>query len=379
MQFSSIPGLHDIKDKLVTAIRTNHLAHALLLHGPEGSANLKIAIALCAYLICEDPGDHDSCGKCSSCQKMAKLIHPDVSFTFPVPSKTKEEQKREEENKSENILVSWRRFVLQSGYGNLQDWIAHNAFTKQLAISREAGKNIIQTVGLKSFEGGYKIIVIWYPELMHPTAANALLKVLEEPPEKTLFLLIANQPDQLLNTILSRTQKILVRSFRDDEVRSQLLSEGLCGEEASLQIAPLADGSMREAYRLVEQTLDENTSKFRDWMRICYTLDFNGIVSQVDKFSEQNKDAQKTLLLTGLNTLREGLLVKSQLDNLMRTAPSDRKFIEDFGNGVLTEDKILSLYRLLNDAHYHLERNANAKILFADLSFNTARILRKTT
>ena len=379
MQFSSIPGLHDIKDKLVTAIRTNHLAHALLLHGPEGSANLKIAIALCAYLICEDPGDHDSCGKCSSCQKMAKLIHPDVSFTFPVPSKTKEEQKREEENKSENILVSWRRFVLQSGYGNLQDWIAHNAFTKQLAISREAGKNIIQTVGLKSFEGGYKIIVIWYPELMHPTAANALLKVLEEPPEKTLFLLIANQPDQLLNTILSRTQKILVRSFRDDEVRSQLLSEGLCGEEASLQIAPLADGSMREAYRLVEQTLDENTSKFRDWMRICYTLDINGIVSQVDKFSEQNKDAQKTLLLTGLNTLREGLLVKSQLDNLMRTAPSDRKFIEDFGNGVLTEDKILSLYRLLNDAHYHLERNANAKILFADLSFNTARILRKTT
>src|SRR5690606_27693999 len=253
----SIHGLTDIKDKLITAIQTNHLAHALLIHGPEGSAILKMAIALSTYLLCENPGSQDACGQCGSCQKMAKLIHPDVNFTFPVPSKTKEEQKREEENKSENILVSWRRFVLQSGYGNLQDWIAHNAFTKQLAISREAGKNIIQTVGLKSFEGGYKIIVIWYPELMHPTAANALLKVLEEPPEKTLFLLIANQPDQLLNTILSRTQKILVRSFRDDEVRSQLLSEGLCGEEASLQIAPLADGSMREAYRLVEQTLDE--------------------------------------------------------------------------------------------------------------------------
>src|SRR5690554_6470403 len=316
MQFSSIPGLHDIKDKLVTAIRTNHLAHALLLHGPEGSANLKIAIALCAYLICEDPGDHDSCGKCSSCQKMAKLIHLDVSFTFPVPSKTKEEQKREEENKSENILVSWRRFVLQSGYGNLQDWIAHNAFTKQLAISREAGKNIIQTVGLKSFEGGYKIIVIWYPELMHPTAANALLKVLEEPPEKTLFLLIANQPDQLLNTILSRTQKILIRGFTDNEIREHLSGEGFCGAEAAMQIAPLADGSMREAYRLVDQVVDENTAKFRDWMRICYNLDVNAIVSQAEAFSAQDKGSQKVLFITGLNILRESLLKKSQLDQL---------------------------------------------------------------
>jgi len=377
MLFSSIHGLTDIKDKLITAIQTNHLAHALLFHGPEGSANLKMAIALSTYLLCENPGSQDACGQCGSCQKMAKLIHPDVNFTFPVPGKTKEEQKKEEENKAENILVSWRRFVLQTGYGNLQDWVAHNSFTKQLNISKEAARNIIQTIGLKSFEGGYKIIVIWYPEFMHPTAANALLKILEEPPPKTLFLLVGNQPDQLLNTILSRTQKVLIRGFTDEEVRAQLLSEGLCSGEAAMQIAPLADGSMREAYRLVEQTLDENTTKFRDWMRICYILDINAIVSQVDGFAELSKDAQKTLLLTGLNTLREGLLKKSQLDNLMRTAPSDRKFIDDFGNNVLTEEKILSLYQLLNEAHYHLERNASAKILFSNLSFNVARVLRK--
>ena len=376
MLFSSIPGLDELKDKLITAVRTNHLAHALLLYGPEGSANLKIALALATYLSCNDRGENDACGVCDSCQKMGKLIHPDLNFTFPIPSKTKEEDK-EEDGKNSDTLASWRKFVLDTGYGNLQDWVAHNTFTKQLNISKAAAKNIIQTLSLKSFEGGYKIVLIWCPELMHIAAANALLKVLEEPPGKTLFLLVASQPDLLLNTILSRTQKILVRSFTDAEIREHLLSGGFCGREAAMQVAPLADGSMREAYRLVDQVVDENTAKFRDWMRICYNLDINAIVSQVEVFSQQDKESQKVLFLTGLNTLRESLLNKSQLDQLMRAAPSDRKFIEDFGKNVLTEEKIMALYQLLNDSHYHLERNANVKILFADVSFNAARILRK--
>ena len=376
MLFSSIPGLDELKDKLITAVKTNHLAHALLLYGPEGSANLKMALALATYLSCNDRGEHDACGVCDSCQKMGKLIHPDLNFTFPVPSKTKDEDK-EEEGKNNDMLASWRKFALDSGYGNLQDWVAHNTFTKQLNISKAAAKNIIQTLSLKSFEGGYKIVLIWCPELMHISAANALLKVLEEPSGKTLFLLVASQPDLLLNTILSRTQKILVRSFTDAEIREHLLRGGFCGQEAAMQVAPLADGSMREAYRLVDQVVDENTAKFRDWMRICYNLDINAIVSQVESFSQQDKESQKVLFLTGLNTLRESLLNKSQLDQLMRAAPSDRKFIEDFGKNVLTEEKIMALYQLLNDSHYHLERNANVKILFADVSFSAAKILRK--
>lgn len=376
MLFSSIPGLTETKGKLTAAIRDNHLAHALLLHGPEGSANLTMALALATYVNCQQPLEDDSCGSCHSCQKMAKLIHPDVSFTFPVPGKTKDDD-RDDDGKSNDIMGSWRKFALNTPYGNLQDWVAHNAFTRQLNISKGAAKNIIQTLSLKPFEGGYKIILIWCPELMHTAAANSLLKILEEPPEKTLFLLVATQPDQLLITILSRTQKILVRSFTDHEIIEHLLSDDFCSQETSQQIAPLADGSMREAYRLVDQVLDKNTSKFRDWMRICYNLDINAIVSQVDAFNEQDKEAQKTLLLTGLNTLRESLLKKGQLDQLMRTAPSDRKFIEDFGTKVLTEEKIIFMYQLLNEAHYHLERNANAKLLFADISFKAAKILRQ--
>src|SRR5690554_5572400 len=304
MLFSSIPGLAETKRKLVEAVRSNHLAHALLLHGPEGSANLKMAIALATYLNCENQGENDACGSCGSCQKMAKLVHPDVNFTFPIPSKTPKEETKEEEAKSSDVVASWRTFALQSAYGNLQDWIAFNAFTKQLNISKSAAKNIIQTLSLKSFEGGYKIILIWCPEMMNASAGNTLLKILEEPPGKTLFLLVANQPDQLLNTILSRTQKMLVRAFTDKEIKEHLVKEGLCSAEAALQVASLSDGNMRAAYRLIEQVLDENTARFRDWMRICYVLDINGIVLQVDRFSSQDKEAQKALLLTGMNIIR---------------------------------------------------------------------------
>lgn len=377
MLFSSIPGLTDIKTKLTAAVENNHLAHALLLYGMEGTAKLQMAVAVATYVNCKNRSKDDSCGECDSCGKMAKLIHPDLNFTFPIPSKSSKEEANEDDNKAPDVLRSWRQFALTTPYGNVQDWILHNAFTKQLNISKGAAKSILQTLSLKSFEGGYKIILIWCPELMHNTAANSLLKILEEPPEKTLFLLVSSQPDLLLNTILSRTQKILIRGFTDTEISGHLVSTGLTTPEAAMQIAPLADGSMREAYRLIDQVQDENTNKFRDWMRICYNLNINSIVSQADAFYDEDKEAQKTLFITGLHTLRESLLKKGQLDQLMRSAPSDREFIENFGTKVLTEEKIMSLYQLLNDAHYHLERNANAKILFADLSFNAARILRK--
>lgn len=377
MLFSSIPGLTETKDRLVTAIKNNHLAHALLFHGPEGSANLKMALALATYVNCANPGENDSCGTCSSCQKMAKLVHPDLSFTFPLPGSMIKEEDGDKAKKGD-ILVPWRDFVINKPYANLQDWIYHNGFEKkQLNISKAAAKQIIQTLSLKSFEGGYKTILVWMPEFMNSSSANALLKVLEEPPEKTLFLMVANQPEQLLTTILSRTQKVLVRAFTDTEIEEHLVAQGLSSPAAAQQIAPLADGNMRDAYRLMDQVVDENTAKFRDWMRICFTLDINKVTQWADQYQLQDKEGQKALLLTGLNILRESLLKRSQLEELMRSSPSDRDFVENFSTKALTENKITDLYKLLNDAHYHLERNASAKILFANLSFNMARVLRR--
>lgn len=376
MLFSSIPGLEEVKEKIIQAVRNNHLAHALLFHGPEGSPNLKMALALATYLHCENPGDQDACGVCPSCQKMAKLVHPDISFSFPQPGEGKEKDE-EEEKKKVDFTASFRNFAINTPYGSVSDWIYLNDFEKkQLNISKAAARQIIKTLSLKSFEGGYKIMLIWSPEYMHTAAANALLKILEEPSEKTIFLLVTSQPEQLLTTILSRTQKIMVRAFSDEEIMDHLVKEELCSREVATQIAPLADGNMREAYRMIDQVEDENTAMIRDWFRVCYSIQINEMMAFVDNFSTRDKEAQKSLLLSAINVIREVLLDKSQRYELMRSAESDRDFIHKLGVHVLDEDKMLKIYELINQAYYYLERNANAKILFADLSFKIARILK---
>ncbi|MFD2200335.1 ATP-binding protein [Shivajiella indica] len=376
MLFSSIPGHKEVKDKIINAVKTNHLAHALLFHGPEGSPNLKMALALATYLHCENPGDQDACGVCPSCQKMAKLVHPDINFSFPLPGEGKDKEE-EDEKKKVDFLASFRSFALSTPYGSVSDWIYLNDFEKkQLNISKSAARQIIKTLSLKSFEGGYKIMVIWSPEFMHINAANALLKILEEPAEKTIFLLVTSHPEQLLTTILSRTQKVMIRAFSDEEIMDHLVNEKFCSREVATQIAPLADGNMREAYRMIDQVEDENTALIRDWFRVCYSIQVNEMMAFVENFSGKDKEAQKSLLLSAINVIREVLLDKSQLFELMRSAESDRDFIHKLGVNVLDEDKLAKIYELINRASYYLERNANAKILFADLSFSIARILK---
>lgn len=374
MLFSSIPGLTEVKEKIIQAVKNNHLAHALLFHGPEGSANLKMALALATYLHCQNPKNDDSCGECPSCQKMAKLVHPDMNFAVPVPGEGKEDK---EEKKKLDPVAAFRSFAIQNGYGNISDWVYQNDFEKkQLNISKSAARQLIKTLSLKSFEGGFKIMLIWAPEFMNAASANSLLKILEEPPEKTVFLLVTSQPEQLLTTILSRTQKVMVRAFTDQEIMDHLVAEEMSSREGAVQIAPLADGNLREAYRMIDQVADENTVLIRDWFRACFQIDINQIFGFVESFSIRDKEAQKSLLLTGINVLREVMLDKAQVVNLMRSADTDRDFIHKLGSHVLDGDKLSRIYEILNLAYYHLERNANMKIMFADLSFQIARVMK---
>ena len=377
MLFSSIPGLEEVKEKIVQAVKNNHLAHALLFHGPEGSANLKMALALATYTLCQQPGISDSCGTCPSCQKMSRLVHPDMNFVFPLVGESKEDEDEDNKGKKTDFPSSFRTFAIETPFGNVSDWIYKNNFEKkQLNISKAAAKQIIKTLSLKSFEGGYKIMLIWSPEYLNPTSANSLLKILEEPPAKTLFILVTSHPEQLLTTILSRTQKIMVRAFTDEEVMQHLIQAHHVSREAAMQIAPLADGNMREAYRMVDQVADEFTRLVRDWFRACYSVNVNDMLDFVDKFSSKDKEAQKSLLHSGINVIREVMLDKSQLAELMRSIESDREFIHNLGVHVLDEEKLMAIYQALNESHYHLERNANVRIVFADLSFRLARIMR---
>lgn len=380
MLFSSIPGLPEVKHKIVQAVKNDHLAHALLFHGPEGSPNLDMALALATYLHCQNPQEDDSCGTCASCQRMTKLIHPDTNFAIPQPGGNSEDDEKSSKAEKVDYITAFRNFVQTKPYGNISDWLYFNSIEKkQLNISKAAAKQIIQTLSLKSFEGGYKIMIIWCPEFLHVNAANALLKIIEEPPPKTMFFLVTSYPDRLLTTILSRTQKIMVRAFSDEEIKSHLVAMGLCSPDAAIQVAPLADGNMREAYQMVDGVEDKNTVLIRDWFRACFSLDINAIFSFTENFGATDKEGQKSMLLTGINVLREVLLDKTEVNDLKRSAEDDRDFIHKLGEHVLTEAKLSKMYVLMNEAHYHIERNANVKIMIADLSFQIAKIMRAKT
>ncbi|MGY6558451.1 MAG: DNA polymerase III subunit [Nitritalea sp.] len=374
MLFHDIPGLGEVKEKLIQAVKQQHVAHALLFHGPVGSPTLPMALALATYLVCENKQEQDACGTCAACVKMSKLVHPDIHLIFPLPGAAAKDDEKDEKSDDK---TSFRRFIQEKPYGLPSDWLYFlGAEKKQLNISKNSAREIVRSLSLKSFEGGAKLMFIWCPEFMHVNAANAILKILEEPPANTYFFLITHQPDQLLTTILSRTQKIAVRSYTDQEVADHLVQAGHCSETQAAQLAPLADGDMRRAYQLATQEEDSYTEKIKLWLRKCYVLDVPGLAQETEQYAKLGKEGQKAFLLAGLNVLREALLHSSQLSDLMRSAAGEREFIQKFSSGVLNAQKIEQLYVCLNEAYTHIERNANPKIQYTALSYQIYRILR---
>ena len=372
MQFSDIHGLEELKSSLVAAIRGNHIAHAQLFAANAGSANLPLAIAYATYLNCTDRSPHDACGHCASCQKMAKHIHPDVHFVFPVSSSKDITGK---DVVSLSYMKAWRAFLQKNPYGNAADWSDFfGGDNKQLNISKEESRHIIKNLSLKAFEGKFKVMLIWLPEYMHAACANGILKILEEPPQNTIFLMVCNDTEGLLSTILSRTQMVRVRSFSDAEISKILIENKLLDAKKANQITHLADGNLHEALQLVDEVGDDSHSLFRSWMRLCYTQDFTQLVAWTETFQKMNKVAQKSLLQYGLTMMRETLLAH-YAKTLGRLQGEEEAFIDKFSQ-TMAPDKVEQITHQLNLAQYHLERNANAKILFLDLSITIAKVIR---
>src|SRR6478609_1835336 len=218
MTFSSIPGLDEVKKQLTGSVQSNHIAHALLFAGKPGALSLPLALAFANYLHCQNKNGNDACGTCAACSKSLKYIHPDTSFVFPLGNVKGD---KDEDRFKAEILKSWRQFLLEQPFGNLNDWANfYGGEDKQAIISREESREIIKTLSLKPFESPVKVMIIWQPELMHPSAANGILKILEEPPPHTYFILVTNAVDRLLPTIISRTQIVTVPLLFDEEVES---------------------------------------------------------------------------------------------------------------------------------------------------------------
>ena len=377
MLFRDIIGHDDTKQMLVRAVQQNHLAHALLFDGSTGSANLALALALATYVNCEDrqPDSGDACGRCASCIKIGKLVHPDLHLVFPIiSSETGSKPKT-----SEDFLADWRKMMLESPYRTLPEWLAFiGAEKKQGNISVKEARSILQKLSLKAYEGGYKIMLIWLPELMNAPSANALLKILEEPPAQTLFLLVTNQPDKLLITILSRTQRIAIRAFTDNEVSLYLRQALNLDETRANQAAFLANGDMAAALHLLKADPDSGPDRhawFAEWMRACYRQDLTALVKQADQFDGFNKEKQKGLLEYSLRLCRDLFLWQQGVESLLRLPDDELNFVKNFGK-VLKPAHVERIIIDVNEAAYHLERNARAKMVLLDLSLTFSRLIR---
>ncbi|MCB0805087.1 MAG: DNA polymerase III subunit delta, partial [Bacteroidales bacterium] len=369
-----ITGHHAIKQRLVRTVKENRVSHAQLFLGPPGSGKLQMALAYAQFINCKNKTDGDSCGQCSSCVKYEKLAHPDLHFIFPTAS-----VKGIEKPVSKNFIKEWRALLLErNALIGLQDWY------KQIGIERKQGiinardcSEIIQTLNYKSYEAPYKVMIIWMVEKLFHAAAPRILKILEEPPERTLFILISENQEQIINTILSRTQIVKVSPLRDEELAEKLKSEGY-DPVLVHDVVKVAEGNYLEAKRMIAQT-DEaafHFTSFRDWMRLCWGGRFEQILPFVNDFSQYSRDIQKDMLIYSIRMIRESFLMNLGQTSLLRMSKQESEFAGNFNRFIHTGN-IKPITEELNKTIYHIERNGNFNVVFLDASIKIARLLHK--
>jgi DNA polymerase III subunit delta' len=376
MLFSEVIGQEAVKEKLVISFREGRVSHALLFFGPVGSGVLPLARAFAQYITCEQPVLNDSCGQCSACKKNAKMVHPDVHYVYPVAT-----SKKNAKPKSVDYVSDWRTAALANPYLDYNDWveIIAESENKQASIMVEEAHDIIHKINLKAFEAPYKVIIIWLPERMRVEVANKLLKSLEEPPDNTVFILASEQRDQLLQTILSRTQLVKLARLTDDEIAQAIGHQFSLSPEKLIDISRLSDGNFHTAFEMAGQELGEERHEeaFINWMRFCFNpqKSTEKLLNWVDTMAAGSRDKQKQFLFSCIQVLRECLLLNFADNSMVKIDNAQQQSIVKFLPFV-NENNAEPFVEALNEAHFHVERNANPKILFLDLSLKVSRILQ---
>ncbi len=370
MRFQEIPGLHLVKKQISHAVKTKHIAHAQLFQGPTGGAQLAMALAYVSFLFCTNRETDDACGKCPSCQKVHKGIHPDIIYIFPTIT-----TKKVKEAESDVFLPEWRKFLLASPYRTLPEWLIFLGAegNKQGNIPVEETRKLIQKISLKPFEAPFKVVLIWNAETLNNSSGNALLKTLEEPPSSTLFILVCSDPQKLLTTIISRTQRVHIGAVEESDLAQFLLDKAGVTLEKARQLAINCEGNIAWA---LEKAKNDNLSTptwFADWMRAVYAKNLSKLVQMADQFDALAKEDQKSILAYTLHILRQCLYQISGTPQLIKSLEKERSFIENFSK-TLQQEPIARMSEKVSEVYYHLERNARAKMVHLDLSLQLIRI-----
>lgn len=368
MMFKDVIGQPAVKKQLTSMVGQNRLSHALLFAGKEGRGALALAIAFSQYVLCENKGE-DACGQCNACKKAGALVHPDIHFSYPVISR-----KPGDKPVSTDFISLWREFIFAFPYGNVYDWLQFiGAENKQGNITAQECNDIIRKLNLKSFESGYKILVMWMPEYLG-AEGNKLLKLIEEPPPETLFLLVTENETMVLPTILSRTQLVSVPPVSTGDIENALVEKGKLNNGLARQIAMVSGGSYRESLQLIQHAGEDWQSILREWLNAIMKSGPVAQVKWIEEISKQGRENQKQFLSYFNHLLEQAIKMQVMGAN----APAFPEKEKDFAtrlNKMAGIGQQRAIIEELDKASYYIERNANAKMLFHALTIKLYHII----
>ena len=368
MFFKQIIGQNSLKQKITQAFTSNKLGHATMFTGIEGYGTLAFALSLSRFIMCTNRNENDACGECKSCKKFDRWVHPDLHFVFPVINK------KPKEPISDSYIAEWRKFITKNCYGSYEEWIKTiSSDNKQGGIFKDESDAIAKKLNLKSFESNCKIMIIWLPEKMNDTASNKILKILEEPPPLTYFFLVSAQPEQLLQTILSRTQTVSVPPLSLSEITEQLIITKHISEEKAYEIAIYAEGDYGKALELVERSDDLllNAEKYNTYINYSLNEKFVELLNFIESNLSKDKTAQIEFLQHILFEMR-----KMTAQNIKQSQNGQYNSEVTQSQSPYSLIQIRNIYKLTNIAIMHIERNVNSKIVFTDLALQFRKIIK---
>lgn len=374
MFFRDVIGQQPIKNRFINSVKEGFIPHSQLISGNEGTGGFPLALAYARYLMCTDRREDDACGECPSCVKLNKFAHPDLHFVFPI---IKNDKKKKEV--CDDYLPEWRSFLADNKYFNLQNWLGYiGVENAQGMIYAKESNEIIKKLNLKTYESEYKIMVIWLPEKMHETCANKLLKIIEEPPQKTIFILISENPDQIIGTIQSRSQRINIPPIDSSDMSKMLQSMYSLNDEDLKSIVHLSDGSFLKAVETMAAT--ENMEVFFDLfvtiMRNSWKRDVKNMKQKAEFFASLGRENQKAFFAYAQRIIRENFFYKMNIPEINYLNRKEVEFAVNFSPYV-NERNIIEFMEELALAERYIEQNVNPRMIFFDLSMKIAVLLKK--
>lgn len=376
MLFSDVIGHEDLKKRLIQSVRESRVSHAQLFLGPEGSGKMALALAYAQYINCKNRSESDSCGVCPSCKKYMSLTHPDLHFVFPTA--TNKDVKKDPE--SDLFIADWREYVIDNqGYVDLPDWFNKlDVENKQGIINVRDASTILRKLSFKAYESEYKVAIIWMAEKLNNQSANKLLKLIEEPPEKTLFILIAEHQEEILTTIRSRCFMLKVPKLGLQETQQALVQRLGCSEQDACDAAALANGNWLLARHYAINQEDEKfyAETFQKWMRYCFKVAIPELIDFVaNEIKPLGREKQKEFLEYGLNIFHNSLLFNNNMPDEVMLPADEKNFTKNFAPFINSKN-VAQICELFEESINQVERNANASIVFMDDSFKITKLLR---